>query len=89
MVRSRLAAALPDLQFARTAAECADAEVIVVDLARAGDLIRALRETAPTARIVAYGAHVDADGLVAAQTAGADTAMPRSRFFRDIPAAIS
>ena len=89
MDRSRLTAALPDLRFARSAAECTDAEIIVVDLARAADLISALRAAAPAARIVAYGPHVDADALVAAQTAGADTAMPRSRFFRDIPAAIS
>ena len=89
MDRSRLAAALPDLRFARDAAECADADVVVVDLGRNAGLIRALRAAAPAARIVAYGPHVDADGLAAAQAAGADTAMPRSRFFRDIPAAIS
>ena len=89
MDRSRLTAAVPDLRFARTAAECATAEVIVVDLTRGAELIGALREAAPRARIVAYGPHVDADALVKAQAAGADTAMARSRFFRDIPAAIS
>ncbi|HEX5097157.1 MAG TPA: DNA-binding response regulator [Acidimicrobiia bacterium] len=89
MDRSRLAAAVPGLRFARTAGECADGDVIVVDLTRGTELVAALRGAAPGARIVAYGPHVDADGLAAARAAGADTAVPRSRFFRDIPAAIA
>jgi hypothetical protein len=89
MDRSRLSAAVPGLRFARNAGECADADVIVVDVGRNADLVGALRAAAPTARIVAFGSHVDADGLAAARAAGADAALPRSRFFRDIPAAIA
>ena len=89
MDRSRLSAALPGLRFARDAEECVDADVIVVDLGRGADRVGALRAAAPHARIVGYGPHVDADGLAAAQAAGADVALPRSRFFHDIPAAIT
>jgi hypothetical protein len=61
-------------------------DVVVVDLTAAGALatIEAARTTAGPVRIVAFGPHIDAAGLGAARTAGADEVLPRSQFFRDV-----
>lgn len=87
MDRSRVSAALPDTRFTRTAADCADATVVLVDLARHGGDVAAVRAAAPGARIVAFGPHVDDDALTAARADGADAVLPRSRFFSDVVAA--
>ena len=89
MDRSRLSAAIPDVEFVRDAADCADAEIVVVDLARCGDDVVAVRAIAPTARVVAFGPHVDDGRFDAARADGADVVVPRSRFFRDIAAALA
>jgi DNA-binding NarL/FixJ family response regulator len=89
MDRSRIAAAVPEARFVRSAAECADADVIVVDLTRGADAVAQLRQTAPTAKIVAYGPHVETDGFAQTRAAGADVVLPRSRFFRDVNAALA
>ena len=89
MDRSRLVAVLPELEVASGAAQAAGADVVLVDLARCADEIAAARAAAPSALIVAYGAHVDDAALTAARRAGADVALPRSRFFRDPAAAIA
>ena len=88
MDRSRISAAVPDAQFVRDAAACAGAEVVVIDLARSGNHVRAVRESVPTARIVCFGPHVDEDGAGTALAAGADVVLPRSRFFKDPSAAL-
>ena len=74
MDRSRLSAAIPGVQFTLVD----DADVIIVDLARFVDRIPDLRASHPTARIVAYGPHVEDFSTV-----DADIVLPRSRFFRD------
>jgi DNA-binding NarL/FixJ family response regulator len=84
MDRSRLSAALPDLQFSLDA----DADVVIVDLARGTEQVTSIRASHPNARIVCYGPHVDDASLDAARAAGADVVLPRSRFFRDPRAAI-
>jgi DNA-binding NarL/FixJ family response regulator len=81
MDRSKLSAAIPGVQFQLVA----DADVVIVDLARS-PAIADLRASHPTAKIVAYGSHVDSEAMAAARAAGADDVMPRSKFFRD-PAA--
>jgi hypothetical protein len=84
MDRSRLSAAVEDVAFAGDPNACAGAEVVVVDLSRfSGDVVAAVRSIAPDARIVAFGPHVDEGLLASARDAGADTVLPRSRFFRD------
>lgn len=83
MDRSRLTNAFPELEFARDSADCAGADVVIVDLARHGPAITDLRTVAPTARIVAFGPHVDGDAAERARTDGADDVVARSRFFRD------
>jgi len=88
MDRSRISAAVPDVEFARDPGACAGAAVIVVDLARDPD-VGALRSVVPGARIVAFGAHVDDDRLAAARAAGADLVLARSRFFHDPAAAVT
>jgi DNA-binding NarL/FixJ family response regulator len=84
MDRSRLSAALPDLQFSLDA----DADVVIVDLAGGAEQVTSIRASHPNARIVCYGPHVDDASLDAARAAGADVVLPRSRFFRDPKAAI-
>ena len=86
MDRSRLSAAIPGVGFSLDHA----AEVVIVDLARDGAArVAELRAAMPAARIVCYGPHVDDEAAAAAQAAGADIVMPRSRFFRDPAAAIA
>jgi hypothetical protein len=88
MDRSKVSSAVADVAFVRKAAVCADADIVIVDLARFGDQVAALRAAAPAARLVCFGPHVDKASADAATTAGADEVMPRSKFFRDIAAAI-
>jgi hypothetical protein len=89
MDRSRISAAVPDCRFAAAVGERLDADVFIIDLTRFGDVVARLRATCPASRVIAYGPHVD-DGLAAAAAAdGADTVMARSRFFRDVDAAIA
>jgi hypothetical protein len=89
MDRSKISAALSDVSFVRTADACADADVVIVDLARFGGQVAAVRASVPAARLVGFGPHVDEASADAASAAGADAVMPRSKFFRDVEAAIS
>jgi hypothetical protein len=89
MDRSRVSAAISDVVFARDVLECADADAVIVDLARFGDVVAELRTMLPAARIVAFGSHVDEDAAAAARAAGADVVWPRSRFFRDPVSSLS
>lgn len=89
MDRSRLAAGLPGLAAVRVPAECAGADVVLVDLARHADAVAAVRAAAPESRIVAYGPHVDEEAMTAARAAGADLAWPRSRLLRDPAGAVA
>jgi DNA-binding NarL/FixJ family response regulator len=89
MDRSKISAAVPEVTFARTADACAEADVVIVDLARFGDQVPALRAAAPSARLIGFGPHVDEASAETARAAGADTVLPRSKFFRDIAAAIA
>jgi DNA-binding NarL/FixJ family response regulator len=86
--RSKIAAAVPDAQFAATPDDSAGADVVVIDVKAHPDAVIVARRLAPTARIVAYGRHDNPAALEAARAGGADAALPRSRFFRDPAAAI-
>lgn len=90
MDRSRLGA-LGDVTWVRSADEAAGRtpDVVIVDLARHGDEIGALRDLAPASLVVAFGPHVDASLLADAAAAGADRVLPRSRFFADPAAALA
>src|SRR6476660_9605124 len=88
MDRSRITASIPDAVFVRDAADCAGADVVIVDLARSGQQVGAVRGAAPSARIIGFGPHVDDEGANAARADGADAVLPRSRFFRDPSAAL-
>ncbi|MBM3670611.1 MAG: DNA-binding response regulator [Actinobacteria bacterium] len=83
MDRSRVTAALPDVEFVSDPTAVAGADVIVVDLARHAGDVAAIRAAAPEARVIAFGPHVDDAMLTDASADGADVVMPRSRFFRD------
>ena len=84
MDRSKISRGIPGVSFSLTG----DADVVVVDLAKGVDQVRAVRSTHPAARIVAYGPHVDDQSMDAARAAGADVVLPRSRFFRDPSASV-
>jgi DNA-binding NarL/FixJ family response regulator len=86
--RSKIAAALPSTGFVRTPDECAGADIIVIDVKAHPDAVAAVREIVPGARIVAYGRHDHPEALAAATADGADSALPRSRFFHDPAAAL-
>ena len=61
-----------------------DAATLILDLNLAGDdaleLIRLARARPAAPKIIAYCAHVDTDLARAAEKAGADAVMPRSKF---------
>lgn len=82
MDRSKISAAYPNAKLVRSPAklvqEAVSATLVLVDLARLSDPAALL---AITARVVAFGSHVDDAALAAAEMAGAE-AMPRSVFFR-------
>jgi hypothetical protein len=89
MDRSKVSSAFPDAQFARDAATAGGVDVVIVDLARHGGAVRALRAAAPGARLVAFGPHVDDAALDRARSDGADVVVARSVFFRDPAAAVT
>jgi hypothetical protein len=91
MDQAKVRGACPDTRFVRQVSPdaLAGADVVVVDLARHGDAIATIRAELPTARIVGFGPHVDDDAAAAAVADGADAVLPRSRFFRDVAAAIA
>jgi DNA-binding NarL/FixJ family response regulator len=89
MDRSRISSAITGVEFAGDTAACEGADVVVIDLARDATAVAAVRSTAPTARIVAFGPHVDTDVMEEAARDGADVVLPRSRFFQDPAATIS
>ena len=66
---------------------------VIVDLGNPGlklaELVEFLRLNCPAMpRVVAYGSHVDADGLHAARAAGCDPVLPRSKFVEELPRAL-
>jgi hypothetical protein len=89
MDRSKVQSGVDGVTFARDPTAAAGADVVIVDLARFGDAIVAIRATAPDARIVAFGPHVDDALLAKASADGADSVLPRSQFFRDPSAALT
>jgi DNA-binding NarL/FixJ family response regulator len=89
MDRSKISVAVPDARFATAAADCADADVIVIDVKAHPDAVSEARKVAPAARVIAYGRHDNPAALEDARAKGADAALARSRFFRDPAAAIT
>jgi DNA-binding NarL/FixJ family response regulator len=89
MDRSRISGAIDGVEFARDAAACEGADVVVIDLARSAALVAPVRAAAPDARIVAFGPHVDTELLHQATRDGADAVLPRSKFFQDPAGALA
>ena len=89
MDRSRVSAAVEDVEFTTDPSACAHADVVVIDLARHAAAVAMVRAAAPHARIVAFGPHVDTALLDGAARDGADLVLPRSRFFQDPAAALA
>jgi DNA-binding NarL/FixJ family response regulator len=87
--RSKIAAAIPDVAFASAPDESAGADTVIIDVKAHPDAVAAVRKLVPAARVVVYGRHDDPEALASATSAGADAALPRSRFFHDPAAAIT
>jgi hypothetical protein len=89
--RSKIEAVLPEARFVGAAAQlpaaAEGADLVVVDLARAGvlDVLGTVAERA--GRVVAFGPHTATEAFAAATAAGA-VAMPRSTFFADPASAV-
>ena len=82
MDRSKVAAAAgDDITFVRAPADlaAAGAELVVVDLARPG-VLDALADLGGV-RSIGFASHVDRELAAAAEAAGCDEVLPRSRFF--------
>jgi DNA-binding NarL/FixJ family response regulator len=73
-----------DVDAAAAAARESSATCVIVDLAlagsRIGNLLTALHALPVPPRVIAYGSHVDTEGLRAAAEAGCDLVLPRSKF---------
>ena len=84
MDRSRVAAAVPGVTFVGSPADlsAADADVVVVDLARPG-VLEALAGLGAV-RSVGFASHVDRELIEAARAAGCGLVLPRSRFFASL-----
>ena len=86
MDRSKISAAVPDVEFVRAVDACAGADVVIVDLARFGADVAALRAALPSARgSSCFGPHVDEASAAAAtrgrrrRRAAALAVLPRHR----------
>jgi ActR/RegA family two-component response regulator len=84
---SRLGAALtmaPDQAAAIEAARRSDTPTVVVDLNHGAhdalDMVRAVRQASPSARIIGYCSHVETDLRQRAAEAGCTEVVPRSAF---------
>ena len=60
----------------------------VVDLGRPGALDALAQIVAAAATVVAFAPHVDDDVMATARSVGVEV-LPRSRFFREVPAALA
>jgi CheY-like chemotaxis protein len=87
LIRSARSADVLSELFQKEATRC-----VIIDLANPGlavaDLVRQLRAGGKGPCIVAYGSHVDADGLRVARQAGCDVVLPRSQFVKDLAASL-
>jgi DNA-binding NarL/FixJ family response regulator len=67
-----------------------DTKLVIVDLTLPGldlaAMVAATRATAPAAKIVAFGPHVDEAALAAAGAAGADLVLSRGQFHKQYAA---
>ncbi len=82
------------LQIVRTAdallaAIAAGAGLVIVDMNAGGvdpaEVIRRCKAIEPPPRVIAYLSHVQQELATAAQDAGADLVLPRSKFSSDLP----
>ena len=86
MDRSRISAALPQARFVTAVEQLSHAargSLVLVDLRRPGVL-----EMIPTlsASVIGFASHVDDELIRAGRDAGCIEVLPRSRFFRRLPA---
>lgn len=86
----RLAPRVTEIAAAYAACGAMVPQVAFVDMASLGadtaPAIRALRELGGAAlRIIAFGSHVESEAFAAATGAGADVALPRSKFVATLP----
>ena len=82
-----------NLAMLEEALEHRSTKLVLIDLSVQDIAVRAIvdsvRRHEPTARVVAFGSHVDRDLLDSASQAGADDVLPRSAFVRLLPSLFS
>ena len=92
MDRSKIAAAAPGCRFVakpEALVGLAGADVVLVDLSKRGVMDVLADIAAGGTRVIAFGSHVDHALLDAARAAGCDEVLPRSQFFRTLPALLA
>ena len=93
-----MSAAIPGVRFARAldqlvgddrvgANDAATVDIVVFDLVRYAGKVEAARLLAPHARFIGFAPHVS-EIARDEEKSGVDVALPRSRFFHDIRAAL-
>ena len=63
--------------------------LVIIDVKAHPGVVAAVRKLVPATRVVVYGRHDNPEALASATSAGADAALPRSRFFHDPAAAVT
>ncbi len=89
MDRSKIAAAVPDCRFVakpEALVGLAGIDAVIVDLSKKGVLDALPALVSGSARVLAYGSHVDKQLLATAEAAGCAEVLPRSQFFNRLPA---
>jgi hypothetical protein len=88
MDRSKVSAAAGEVRFVprpeSLAAAAASADLVVVDLSRAGVMDALADVAALGVRVIGFGSHVDRDVLDEARAAGCSQVLARSAFFAQI-----
>ena len=92
MDRSRITAMIDGVTFQRAVSDSANADatvdVVIIDLAKHRATVPGIRVQYPNASLIGFAPHVD-EVSTDAKTMGVDKAMPRSRFFHDVLAALT
>ena len=64
-----------------------ETRLVMLDLSQRGmtaaEVVGAIRQCAPAARIIAFGPHVDEELLASARDAGCDAVMSNGQFYRE------
>jgi len=88
MDQSKLRLAMPDICFVKEVSELIDAEVdlVVIDLSKS-EVLEVLHKI--DSKILGFVSHIDKEIITAAEQAGCEKVLPRSKFFRDFDSLVN